>query len=240
MRYKTALVGVLLGAGAASGGTVYTDSQVVFLSTVGSGVGPVVDFNGLAPTDSYNNHETESGAVSGNFNDFTYSVATVLGLGNGMSSRLGVMYESSSPEDQFLVGNQLNDPQTYGLRVDFTGGVTAVGANLFRYQQSGLTDGFAIEGWMWVEFRDTADELIGVRHYVNSGGRDTFLGFTSDVAIGSMFIHSDLIGANWTRYVALDNLYFGTATVVPLPPAAWAGLGLLGVIGGLRAARRRG
>jgi hypothetical protein len=35
----------------------------------------------------------------------------------------------------------------------------------------------------------------------------------------------------------MDNF---RVAVVPLPPAAWAGLGLLGVIGGVRAARRRG
>lgn len=35
------------------------------------------------------------------------------------------------------------------------------------------------------------------------------------------------------------STFVGNLTVVPLPPAAWAGLGMLGLIGGIRAARRR-
>lgn len=37
-----------------------------------------------------------------------------------------------------------------------------------------------------------------------------------------------------------SGLMVGTLTVIPLPPAAWAGLGLLGAVAGVRAIRRRG
>lgn len=228
MRLKTAaLTGVLLAADAASGATVYT-SQGAFVSQVGSGVGPAADFNDLALTAS-------RGPVTGAFNDFAYSVG-VAGVSGGTG--LGVMAYDASQADRFLVANLTSHPQMFGLRVSFTGlaPVTAVGANLFRYQQADMANpsGVVMGGNMSVRLYDMAGNEIHAMNFA-SAGRDSFIAFTSEVAIGSMVIQSV---ASYS-YAGMDNLYYGTA-MVPLPPASWAGLGLLGVIGGVRAMRRRG
>jgi hypothetical protein len=67
-----------------------------------------------------------------------------------------------------------------------------------------------------------------------------FRGYVSDVAITGLTITADwdALPANFNASVALDHLSVGTLAVVPLPPTAWAGLGMLGAIGGVRVWRR--
>mgnify|MGYP003124707452 FL=1 len=60
-----------------------------------------------------------------------------------------------------------------------------------------------------------------------SGGPGAFYGYTSDVLITSVEIRA--FGFIVPRFATMDNLYVGTTSnlaVVPLPPAAWAGLGM--------------
>ena len=204
--------------------TTFTDRSS-FLSQVGSGVGPAETFDGLATT-------TSRGAVSGAFNDFVYTAALspALPSGNG----LGVLADPGS-SDKFLVANALSTSQDFRLRVDFSGpdAVTAFGADMFRYDQS---LGASVGGNLMVYVYDTmGDSLYG--GLLASTGRSTFLGFTSDVAIGHFEVWATGPLSS-SRYSAIDNLTFGVA-VIPLPPAAWAGLATLGLAGGVRAWRRR-
>jgi hypothetical protein len=69
--------------------------------------------------------------------------------------------------------------------------------------------------------------------FLTNGPR--FLGYQSDTSISSIEIRA--VNIFNPAYPTMDNF---RVAVVPLPPAAWAGLGLLGVIGGVRAVRRRG
>jgi hypothetical protein len=63
--------------------------------------------------------------------------------------------------------------------------------------------------------------------------RDTdFVGFTSDNDIASILFESN--GGGWK---VIDN--FTTGVVVPLPPAVWGGLGLVGGLGVVQQLRRR-
>jgi hypothetical protein len=221
----TALV-ASIAAATAQGATVVYTSQASFLAAAG-GVGPADTFNGLATT-------TSRGAVTGAYNDFAYNVTLFPSLQSG--NGIGVLSDGGST-DQFLVANAYNQQSFYRLRIDLTGGepVTAIGSNMFRYDQSLAS---SVGGNMEVRLYTAAGVLFHVENFA-SVGRNTFMGFTSDITIGFMEVRSANSGTEISRYGAIDNLYFGAA-IVPLPPAAWAGLGLLGVIGGVRAVRRRG
>jgi hypothetical protein len=210
--------------------TVAYTSQASFLSQVGSGVGPADTFNGLATT-------TSRGAVTGAYNDFAYSAALSLNTNTVFGSGLGVLADAGSPSDRFLVANAYTGGSNfYGVRIDFTGAdpVTAVGANFFRYNQN---TGGSAAGTVTVLLFGVGGVSLGTFN-ITSVGRDTYQGFTTDEAIAYMVVRSNMSGDLATRYGAFDNLSFGAA-VVPLPPAAWAGLGMLGVAAGARRWRRR-
>lgn len=70
------------------------------------------------------------------------------------------------------------------------------------------------------------------RSFLTNGPR--FGGYQSDSTISSITIAA--IGIP-PAFPTMDNF---RVAVVPLPPAAWAGLGMLGLIGGVRVVRRRG
>ncbi|MFG0245104.1 MAG: hypothetical protein ACF8MF_03515 [Phycisphaerales bacterium JB052] len=72
-----------------------------------------------------------------------------------------------------------------------------------------------------------------------SGGPGAFYGYTSDMLITSVEIRA--VGFFVPRFATMDNLYVGTTgdyPIVPLPPAAWAGLGMLGLMGARRSMKR--
>lgn len=72
-----------------------------------------------------------------------------------------------------------------------------------------------------------------------SGGPGAFYGYTSDILITSVEIRA--VGFFTPRFATMDNLYVGTTgdlPVVPLPPAAWAGLGMLALLGARRSMKR--
>jgi hypothetical protein len=114
------------------------------------------------------------------------------------------------------------------ILVTFTSGnVTAVGGNFWSSD-------------IWVEPLQATVVITlsdGTVIDFESTGASDFRGFTSDTLITSIQI--DAVDGFDVAWSTMDNLYVGVA-VVPLPPAAWAGLGLLGAIGGVRAVRRRG
>lgn len=72
-----------------------------------------------------------------------------------------------------------------------------------------------------------------VRTFVTDGPR--FGGYLSDTKINSITISA--FNFHPPAFPTMDNF---RVAVVPLPPAAWAGLGMLGLMGGVRVARRRG
>ncbi len=111
------------------------------------------------------------------------------------------------------------------IEVTFTGNpVTAIGGNFWAH------DGSPVASDITILLSDGTGTTFSV------SGPSDFRGFTSSVAISSMVVSTDG-GAAWAF---MDNLYVGTAiSVVPVPTAAWAGLGLLGVMGGVRVTRRR-
>jgi hypothetical protein len=225
----TALV-ASIAAATAQGATVVYTSQSSFLAAAG-GVGPADTFNGLGPT-------TSGGAVTGAFNDFAYSAALSPSLPSGTG--LGVLADPGS-SDRYLVANAYNFELRFRIRIAFNGAdpVTAVGANMFRFNQNANPSlAGSVGGDMEVRLYNTSGTLFHIENFV-SMGRSTFLGFTSDVAIGFLEVRSANSGTDLSRYGAMDNLYYGAA-IIPLPPAAWAGLGMLGLMGGVRAVRRRG
>ncbi|HCT44271.1 MAG TPA: hypothetical protein DF699_03585 [Phycisphaerales bacterium] len=109
------------------------------------------------------------------------------------------------------------------IEVTFTGSaVNVIGGNFWA------TD---------VNFNPVATDITillsdGTSTTFTTSGPTDFRGFTSSVAISTILIST----ADGASFASLDNFYVG---VVPLPTAAWAGLGLLGVMGGVRATRRR-
>jgi hypothetical protein len=225
----TALV-ASIAAATAQGATVVYTSQASFLAAAG-GVGPADTFNGLTTT-------TSRGAVTGAYNDFAYSAALSVNTNTTFASGLGVLADPGSPSDRFLVANRFTGGSSfYGVRIDFTGvaPVTAVGANFFRYNQNTTS---SAAGTVTVLLFGAMGVSLG-SFDIASLGRDTYQGFTTDAAIAYMVVRSNMSGVPGTQYAAFDNFAYGAA-IVPLPPAAWAGLGLLGVIGGVRTIRRRG
>lgn len=214
----------------AQGGTVVYTSQSSFLAAAG-GVGPADTFNGLTTT-------TSRGPVTGAYHDFAYSAALSLNTATTFNSGLGVLADAGSPSDRYLVANTYTGGSSfYGVRIDFTGvaPVTAVGANFFRYNQNTAS---AAAGTITVLLFGAGGASLG-SFSIASLGRDTYQGFTTDAAIAFMVVRSDMTGDLGARYAAFDNFSYGAA-IVPLPSAAWAGLGLLGIVGGVRAVRRRG
>lgn len=114
--------------------------------------------------------------------------------------------------------------------INFTSGnVHAIGANVWA------TDpGFDPAGaLMLVTLSDGTVEAFP------SGGPSAFYGYTSDMIITSVEIRA--VGFLSPRYATMDNLYVGTTgdyPIVPLPPAAWAGIGMLGLMSARRSMRR--
>ncbi len=156
--------------------------------------------------------------VSGPLPDLTYSIGAFSydisaggGYGTGLYNGTGVV-STQNANDHLLI--------------TFTSGnVNAVGGNFWG------TDQF----FNVVLAQITITLSDGTEVTFDSTGPAVFRGFSTDVFITSMTIDAKSATGAWAT---MDNLYVGAA-VVPLPPAAWAGLATLGLLGGLRAHRRR-
>lgn len=155
-------------------------------------------------------------SLSYSIGDFAYEITTGPIPSSGLYNEGGVISTESNLDS---------------LVINFTSGnVYAIGANVWA-----TNPGFDPAGaLMIVTLSDGTIESFP------SGGPSAFYGYTSDMLISSIEIRA--VGFFSQRYATLDNLYVGgnnNLTVVPLPTAAWAGLGLLGMMGGVRIARRR-
>ncbi len=147
--------------------------------------------------------------ITGSFNGFSYTISGVTGS----------LYNGPG----FVSLSSFSD----SIEVTFTGNpVTAIGGNFWATN---------------FDFSSAASDITillsdGTSTTFSPFGPTDFRGFTSSVAISSMVVSSNSVNA----WATMDNLYVGTAiSVVPVPTAAWAGLGLLGVMGGVRVTRRR-
>ncbi len=151
--------------------------------------------------------EGSTADITGSFNGFSYTISGVT----------GALYNGN--------GNVSIASSFDSIEVTFTGNpVTAIGGNFWAHDGNSLASDITI----------LLSDGTGTTFSVSS--TSDFRGFTSSVAISSMVVSLNSIGA----YTIMDNLYVGTAiSVVPVPTAAWAGLGLLGVMGGVRVTRRR-
>ena len=108
----------------------------------------------------------------------------------------------------------------------------------FRYWQSGF-------GWTaagvpagtdaWSNLQITLDDNL-VKFFINGSMIASVDNLGAD-SIDNIILQAHNQGLAGEYDVYWDNL--NAATIIPLPPAAWAGLGMLGLVAGVRAARRR-
>jgi hypothetical protein len=198
--------------------------QGVRIGAVAVAVATAAAFAGTVYTDS----TSFLGNVAAGYflNDFASvtagSRADITGSFNGFS------YTISGAAGSLYGGNGIVslDLSNDSIEVTFTGNpVTAIGGNFWA------TDN---------RFNSAAGDITillsdGTSTTFSHFGPTDFRGFTSSVAISSV-----LVSSSPGTFATMDNLYVGTAiSVVPVPTAAWAGLGLLGVMGGVRVTRRR-
>jgi hypothetical protein len=132
-------------------------------------------------------------------------------------------YTISSPGDIYFSGDFVGtNLPNLDLTIDFTGNVTALGANFFA---SNISDEFQAVS-LTLTLSDGTIET-----FTPTSLLDSYRGFTTDVAISSLVIS----GPGESLYAGLDNLTVGVSAVPE--PETWAlfAAGLLG----LRLVRRR-
>lgn len=178
--------------------------------------GNVANFQAAVPSLAFSDFNSvadgQTASVSANFGQFAYEISARTFNGNA----------SSLFNDNGTISTNNGTDQ---LVIDFTGDVRAFGGEWWA------TDANFNEVWALITVF-VSDGTVG--SFLTNG--PTFGGYVSDVTIDRVVINA--LGA--FRFPTMDNFYVGTMAVVPLPPAAWAGLGMLGVIGGVRVVRRRG
>jgi hypothetical protein len=149
--------------------------------------------------------------------DFAFTASATGGIAR--SSAIGGGYLTVGQNGNF------NEPITVSFANSPTS-VTAFGANFFNNNND---YSFGL-GNLSIVLSDSTTVNI------NGAALSTFRGFTSDVPIASFTVTAT--SAN--HYSSFDNLYMAQATqVIPLPPAAWAGLTTLAGVGLVGFVRRR-
>jgi len=205
-------VAIVTASTLATAGTVYTD---------------VGDFTSAAATVVLNDFSTVS---NGFYNSLTFEPPAFQTFAYTISANSGLIVGPTGTAIFLPSGAISTSNGSDALQISFaTNNVYAVGGDFWGtglFGQSVLsTITIALSNGHSVQFTTFGPE---------------FRGFTSNVAISSITIDADrTLFPNLEAWATMDNFYVGTA-IVPLPPAAWAGLGLLGLLGGVRAVRRRG
>lgn len=205
-----------LAAGAAGAGTLYTD---VASFAAASNIVELNDFSAVS-----NGFYSSLSFAPPAYQTFSYEITAANGLQVGPSVLPfvpllpGEAISTRQASDALVINFTSNNVYAVGGEFWATG---ALGQSVWAYITITLSDGSTV----------TFDTL-----------GPEFYGFTSDVVITSMTIEAErvLLPKLLDAWVTMDNFYVGTAAIVPLPPAAWAGLGLLGVTAGVRTWRRRG
>lgn len=194
------IVVLLAGASAAMGGQVYS-SEASFLAKL------------------------ESGYYLEDFSSYAYGSpldGTAASLTQDYSGGSGYQYRASALSALYSNESALSTNSVYdALKIEFTGApVTAVG---------GIFTATDVSGGLLAS--DVVIKLSdGTTVILDNPTSSSFWGYTSDVAITSMTLDApDSPNFAWPT---LDHFYVGSvsATAIPLPAAAWAGLGLMGAM----------
>lgn len=205
-------VAIVTASTLATAGTVYTD---------------VANFTSAASTVVLNDFSTVS---NGFYNSLTFEPPAFQTFAYTITANNGLVVGPTGFAIFLRSGAISTNSGSDSLQISFTtNNVYAVGGDFWGTRLSGLSVlsniTIALSNGDSVQFTTFGPE---------------FRGFTSNVAISSIIIDAERTFGHQDAWATMDNFYVGTMAVVPLPPAAWAGLGLLGVIGGVRAVRRRG
>lgn len=170
-----------------------------------------------------------SGSSIGTFNSddgkrFYLDAASGLG-DNWFDSNSGLVRPSNSTPTLAFGQSGSGAFSSNSIVISFAPGVAAFGFNFNDLDRGGN---------LLVTFNNGAVANVDL----TSG--DQFSGFISIIADSGTFINSvELQQGNISANDGLSLYDFTTMAIVPLPPAAWAGLAVLGGIAGARKLRRR-
>ena len=146
-------------------------------------------------------------------NGYEYSIGTPEGSESGLLNGDGIV--STQNANDSIVINFTSD------------NVMAIGMNVWGTDIS----------YNQIPANITAILSDGTSVTFSSDSVNRFGGYVSDMIITSLIISAVDSNGNVPVWPTFDNLYVGT--VVPLPAGAWAGIGMLGLLGGIRTIRRR-
>ena len=196
-------VSLLASVQTAAAQTTYT-SRALFDAAVSGRT--LIDFEGLAPPNSYSSITTVGGQTG-----------TVNGVGfTGTSGWLAAIWPTSynSPGTGYNRGSTILNIQASGdLVISFAGPVTSFGIDLANYYNSPVSVGFATS---------TGDSYSTA----TTGGNLEFFGFTNAQVFTSVTISS---GA---QYSIFDNVEYSAAVAAPEPTSlVLLATGLLCVVG---------
>jgi len=159
----------------------------------------------------------------------------------------------SDPGDQLSLNNRSTpDWFTLNFAVDLAVGGPANDTFVF-YEITSSNSGVDVEGTSWqISFNGGAfyNASLGTATFLNFSGLGaenvnqiafdlTDFGLSVGDLLTSVTVRNLDTGSSTSDPDFIFGGLEGTLNVVPLPPAAWAGLGLLGTLAGVRAVRRR-
>jgi hypothetical protein len=265
MKSRTALAGAFVASAAlvttASAGEVFNqgfETDTAGMSAgggsygawtrVASGTGGVTSasgsFHAIATQTTYGGYHFFDGARSSWNGGYTASIDVY--LDTGMASGEGFDYSVASNNSS---GSHLRDFIFHVAKDTSTGQLLVGGSNNSNFNPredlDTLSNHYAVasSGWYTLEhvFRDAGDGTLAV----DLNLRDALgtLLFTETRNDGSDVLTVNVGGNRYGWFTNIDvangiHVDNVTLNVVPLPPAAWAGLGLLGTLAGVRAVRR--
>jgi hypothetical protein len=223
-------------AGSAMAGTV----QVGTLGQTSLLVNGVATANGLStsqvwldPISGFTKPSSNAGTMS--FAGTGTSVALSSAIGNfylGVSSGLGSNWfdggANNQPADPTTVlgfGNTGAGTNTNSVSMSFAPGVKGFGFNYDDVESSTLR----------ISWSDGTTSTLDI-----SAGDEGPEGYVALIAAGGQSITSVVLSQNPGSANDGFSFYNFSVAAVPLPPAAWAGLAMLGGIAGVRKLRRRG
>ena len=225
------------------------------VTRVSSGTLGITSASGSNHAHFAQSYSDNAGGVTGGFTRFDgyrdsawsgpYQASVDIYLDTGWGTNEGFDYSVASSTS---AGGHLRD-FIFHVTKDMSGNILIGGSNNTNFDpQLNLADGnhasISDSGWYTFEhsFYEAADGSLEVAlNLYNSSGTLLFTEIRNNPA--------DLVGsiAGGNRYgwftnidiangINVDNV---TLNVVPLPPAAFAGLGMLGIFGGIRQLRKR-
>lgn len=248
-RILTACASVVVAAGAASAGQVYVGDlgQTSLLTssfTTAGMAGEGVDATNLqmiGVTGRTGNalNFGAPGSMGASVASFANTASTTgsfylnaaAGLGsNWFNSGAGVNRPAGAT--MTLAFGQTGGYSAKDITVAFAPGVQAFGFNFNDVGDHG--------GAFEVSFSDGTVQSIAFNDSGNAGSFDLQSGYIALIASAGKEITSLRLTQPTRANDGVSIYGFSTLAVVPLPPAAWAGLAMLGGVAGVRKLRRRG